>query len=65
MPHTVTATTPAWQVLVYHVLLSLGLSSVLPSVFTGYFFQIAEPMSVAPHSATACWRVKRSLPTTT
>jgi len=31
---TVSPTTPAWQVLVYHVLLSLGLSAVLPSVFT-------------------------------
>ena len=31
---TLTATTPAWQVLVYHVVLSFGLASVLPSVFT-------------------------------
>jgi DHA2 family lincomycin resistance protein-like MFS transporter len=31
---TLTATTPAWQVLICHVILSLGLAAVLPSVFT-------------------------------
>lgn len=31
---TLTATTPAWQVLLCHMLLSLGLATVLPSVFT-------------------------------
>ena len=31
---TVTETTEAWQVLVCHVVLSLGLAAVLPSVFT-------------------------------
>ena len=31
---TLTATTPAWQVLLCHMLLSLGLAAVLPSVFT-------------------------------
>ncbi|WP_375406280.1 DHA2 family efflux MFS transporter permease subunit [uncultured Amnibacterium sp.] len=31
---TLTATTPAWQVLICHVVLSLGLAAVLPSVFT-------------------------------
>lgn len=31
---TLTETTPAWQVLVYHVVLSFGLAAVLPSVFT-------------------------------
>jgi DHA2 family lincomycin resistance protein-like MFS transporter len=30
----VTATTPAWQVLLCHMLLSFGLAAVLPSVFT-------------------------------
>ncbi len=31
---TLTATTPAWQVLLCHMLLSFGLATVLPSVFT-------------------------------
>ncbi|WP_375387733.1 MDR family MFS transporter [uncultured Amnibacterium sp.] len=31
---TVTETSQAWQVLVFHVILSLGLATVLPSVFT-------------------------------
>jgi len=36
--------------------------------YTGHFlylFQIFEPMRAAPHSLTACSRVKRVLPMTT